>query len=318
MSKKPLPMSASPTEHSAWTNAPADNQVGTSSTSERATLWPSRRRGAPWAFVRGGLFASLQRGKHPALSADTLPIATGMRVVLSGERPNQYDFDTWLQCCHLAKDAELGAVIHVSERKVQQALGRATGSNDLKCLRRSLARLAQADVDVAAAQSAYTGMLIEGYVPLEKGQFAFRMNPAMWPFLQRGYVQLDLSERLSLQGHPLAQWLHAFYASHRTTISLKVERLAAWCGSQATSMPDFRDRLKASLDLVRDVTGSITWRFDRNGNVFVEKRTTQKPDKYLMVKEMNPGMSPTEIKQLMAYMEQFEAKQRNRAKRPPA
>ena len=56
--------------------------------------------------------------------------------------------------------------------------------------------------------------------------------------------------RHALDGKPLAQWLHGFYASHARPYPLRVETLHQLCGSEAKRLTDFKVDLRRSLEAV--------------------------------------------------------------------
>ncbi len=60
--------------------------------------------------------------------------------------------------------------------------------------------------------------------------------------------------RHALDGQPLAQWLHGFYASHAKPFPLKIETLHRLCGSEATLMSDYAKTLRKALHAVAEAS----------------------------------------------------------------
>jgi hypothetical protein len=55
---------------------------------------------------------------------------------------------------------------------------------------------------------------------------------------------VEWAVRHELDGKPLAQWLHGFYASHAKPFPLKIETLHRICGSEAGEMWKFAQTLR--------------------------------------------------------------------------
>lgn len=97
--------------------------------------------------------------------------------------------------------------------------------------------------------------------------------------------------RRALDGKPLAQWLHGFYASHAKPFPLKIETLHRLCGSEAGEMWKFAQTLRKALDDVAEACAAYGQRFSyeiRGDLVYVEKQAKGAQRRHLAKKAAKP------------------------------
>nr|WP_049791317.1 plasmid replication initiator TrfA [Alicycliphilus denitrificans] len=105
------------------------------------------------------------------------------------------------------------------------------------------------------------------------------------------FTQVDWAVRHALDGQPLAQWLHGFYASHAKPFPLKVETLHRLCGSEATLMSDYAKTLRKALDAVAGAGAAHGEGFSyavRGDLVHVEKKGSDAQRLHLVKKAAKP------------------------------
>ena len=105
------------------------------------------------------------------------------------------------------------------------------------------------------------------------------------------FTQVEWAVRHKLDGKPLAQWLHGFYASHAAPFPLKIETLHRLCGSEAGEMWKFAQTLRKALDDVAEASAAHGEGFSsdiRGDLVHVEKKAQGAQRRHLAKKASKP------------------------------
>lgn len=68
------------------------------------------------------------------------------------------------------------------------------------------------------------------------------------------FTQLEWSLRQALEGKPLAQWLHAFYATHASAHPMKISNAARALWSEVARTCDFKKKLVKALEAIAAVS----------------------------------------------------------------
>lgn len=240
-------------------------------------LWQEDQRGSPRCVLRSALFSVIEKGKRQALEQVEIPAPPGSRIFFTGIQLDQFDLDVYLHCLHLAKP-DLTKAFRISEKAFLTAIGRSCGKSDRMRLRKSLDRLNAAavkiEVDLVDKVIRYSGTLIQEYYQREGTQGAVnlvKINPKLAALFDHGlWIALDWETRKALTGHPLAQWLHAFYSTHDAPYPYKVGKIKELCGSQVKHLYEFRRDLKKAIRSVSSITGWQMW-IDEHDCLRVEK-----------------------------------------------
>lgn len=107
-----------------------------------------------------------------------------------------------------------------------------TGKNrDL--LEERLTRLRANAIEIKQEQCHYIGGLIdEAFKDSKTKKWVIVLNPRLGAlFADDQFTQIDWAVRHALNNHPLAQWLHGFYASHARPYDMYVRTLHKLCGT---------------------------------------------------------------------------------------
>jgi len=160
-------------------------------------------------------------------------------------------------------------------------------------LDRRLARLKATALDVKVGRYSYMGSLIdEVYRDDETREYVIRLNPKLHTlFACDQFTQVDWSVRHTLDGKPLAQWLHGFYASHAKPYPMKIETLHKLCGSETAELWKFAQTLRKSLDAVVEASEACNQPFSYEicGDlVHVEKAASKAQRQHLAKKAAKP------------------------------
>jgi hypothetical protein len=131
-------------------------------------------------------------------------------------------------------------------------IGRTEGAASQEWLRESLVRLGMATIQVKHKDN--TVMLADRMVVYEernqisKSTIGLRVSPSMAGlFGVARWTALDMKVRAQLVGRPLAQWLHAFLATHRKPLPLALAKLRELSGSRTAELRLFRRTLKQAV-----------------------------------------------------------------------
>ncbi len=213
-------------------------------------LWPEAVRAVPNGFLRSALFRAIRRGARRYLERERIAALDGIEIFYTGQRLDQGDLDLWEMLLHSARLQGLGNECRVTAYQLLKALGKADTGGNREVLHIRLMRLKATAVEIEQSRYGYAGSLMdEVYRDKETQEYVFRANPKLRTLFEADqFTQVDWTVRRELDGQPLAQWLHGFYASHAQPYPISVAKLRELCGSEAESLRHFRQALRKALD----------------------------------------------------------------------
>jgi hypothetical protein len=215
----------------------------------------------PAFMSRGALFGSERPDpKLPPRPKWTAKTQGEAVVECQGTRLNMRDKEVWQIVIDLAKEAQLdmNEPLQTQLSEIARRLGANVGGGRvLRGIWATLERLAAAQVDfVLKGGHAGGGRML---LAVAKGQSGveIRLDPnfvasALDRNLQIG---VDAVRRRSL-GSPLAEWLHDFFTSHETAVSLDLGYLRALCGFE-NEKRRFPSRLRAAMQILIDSAPAV-------------------------------------------------------------
>jgi hypothetical protein len=274
--------------------APPDNVV-------RLPVWPDEARGVPNVALRSALFGAVRRGPRRYMEHERVASVDGMEVFYTGQRLDQGDLDVWEAVLHFIRQQELGKECRFTAYAMLKMLGKADNGQNREILHRRLLRLKANAVEIKHGRYVYIGSLIdEAFKDEETHEYVVVANPRIKVLFERDqFTLIDWAVRLELAGHPLAQWLHGFYASHAKPYAYSVAKLHELCGSENAVLRDFKRELKSSLDTVAAACEKHGEAFRgeiRDDLVHVDRQPSKSQRKHLAGKAKKParrnGMAP--------------------------
>lgn len=143
----------------------------------RLPLWPENLRGAMAATLRSALFAPVRPGARLFMQREQIAAVGDLRIIFTGFRLDQADFEVYDQVLHLARQTTLGKSIKFNILEMLRALGRTKGKSDCNCLLKSLSRLSANEIDITNGKHSYAGSLIQEQGPDEAGMHYIILNP---------------------------------------------------------------------------------------------------------------------------------------------
>lgn len=249
-------------------------------------IWPDAVRAVPNGMLRSALFGAIRRGSRRYMERARIAALEGIEIFYTGQRLDQGDLDVWETILHLARLQELGNECRVTAYQLLKALGKTDSGKNRDILDIRLSRMKATGVDVQVGRYGYEGSLIdEVYRDKETMEYVFRLNVKLRALFEPDqFTQIDWAIRHTLDGKPLAQWLHGFYASHAKPYPVSVAKLRELSGSEAGDLWKFRQTARAALDDLADACkiNSQPFRYEiRDDIVHIEKEPSSTQSRHL-------------------------------------
>jgi hypothetical protein len=255
-------------------------------------LWPEPVRAVPNGFLRSALFGAIRKGRRRFVKGEQLAALDGIEIHYTGERLDQGDLDVYESVLHAVRLQELGSQCRVTSYALLKLMGKTdTGKNRATLLTR-IERLRANAIRMKQGRYSFIGGLVdEAYKDEETQEWVIVLNPKLRALYGADqFTQIEWTVRHELDGKPLAQWLHGFYASHAKPFPLKVETLLRLCGSES-GLRRYRQTLSDALDAVAEASAAHGEGFSyeiRGDLVHVEKRASGPQRRHLAKKASKP------------------------------
>jgi hypothetical protein len=245
----------------------------------RLPVWPELTRGVPNGVLRSALFGAIKKGERRYLERERIAALDGIDIHYTGKRLDQGDLSVWEAVLHINRTQALGECCRFTAYRILKTLGKTDTGGNRDVLHKRLLRLKVNGVEVRQGRCSYTGSLIdEIYKNEEKRNYVIVLNPKLESlFASDQFTQIDWSIRHALNGKPLAQWLHGYYASHAKPYPMNVVTLLKLSGSENADLSSGRQTLRKALDALTDasLTTGQPFSYDIRGDlVHVEKKPT--------------------------------------------
>ena len=256
-------------------------------------LWPETVRAVPNGFLRSALFGAIAKGRRRYINGEDLAAVDGVTIRYKGERLDQGDLDVWESVLHAVRLQELGSQCRVTSYALLKLMGKTDTGKNRATLHNRIERLVANAVTVKQGRYTYIGGLIRFAAKDEETQeWVIELDEKLRPlFAADQFTQVEWAVRHKLDGKPLAQWLHGFYASHAKPFPLKIETLHRLCGSEAKRMTDYKVDLRRNLDAVAEASAAHGEGFSyeiRGDLVHIEKQAKGTQRRHLAKKASKP------------------------------
>jgi len=256
-------------------------------------IWPEPTRGVPNIALRSALFGAIRKGARPYLERVEIHSQEGFRLRYTGARLDQGDLDGWETVLHVVRVQALGSECRVTAYQLLKAMGKTDTGGNREVLDKRLARMKATALEVQAGRYSYMGSLIdEVYKDEESREYVIRLNPKMRALFELDqFTQIDWTVRHALDGQPLAQWLHGYYASHAKPYPVNMATLLKLSGSENEEPRSSRQKLRKALDALTDAseTNGQPFSYDIQGDlVHVEKKPNGTQRRHLVKKKVAP------------------------------
>ncbi|MBU0801136.1 MAG: replication initiator protein A [Alphaproteobacteria bacterium] len=224
-------------------------------------FWDDDNRGVPNPLIRGGLFGvgtSAKREFFPNMHVSSL---SNYEITYTGQDLQQDDLSVWMSLINLARKSPLSDKVRFTGYQLIRDLGWRMHSDSYRRAQESIERLKVTGIKISTKDKSegYSGSLIREYAWADADEngntkWMVRFEPRVSVlFMNDTTTMLEWETRKKIGTRAtVAQWLHAFYATHRDPIPLSVEKLHELCRSDA-QLSTFRRNLRNALDKLVDV-----------------------------------------------------------------
>lgn len=254
-------------------------------------FWPDATRGVPNGVLRSALFGAIKKGARRYMERERISAIEGIEIHYTGQRLDQGDLDVWETVLHVTRLQEIGEQCRFTAYSMLKLLGKTDTGKNRETLNKKLLRLKANGIEVKQGNFSYTGSLIEE-VYKDDGTHGYIvvLNPKLLRlFSSDQFTQIDWKVRSSLNGQPLAQWLHGFYASHAKPFPISVSTLYQLCGSESTEKWKFLQTLKKALNAVTiaSIQNEQQFIYEIRGDiVHINKTPSESQKRYLSKKKI--------------------------------
>jgi len=238
--------------------------------------WTGSKRilAAPNCLLRSSLFAATRPSSDKFVREMKICSISGVDIKYTGLLLTQTDLDVWHGILMIAREQKAPEFVDMSVKPFLKMIERQTGKAERDWLKSSLTKLKTAAIEVTSKDVTYVGSLIDEYYRQEStGHLAIKVNQKLAElFAPNSWTAIDWNQRSCLQRKALAQWIHAFYSTHRAPFPIRVATIMKMCGSKHKELRMFRRALREALSEVASVTGWVC-RIDKSSDKVMVSRT---------------------------------------------
>lgn len=220
--------------------------------------WPETVRAVPNGFLRSALFGAIAKGRRRYINGEDLAAIDGVTIRYKGERLDQGDLDVWESVLHAVRLQELGSQCRLTSYALLKLMGKTDTGKNRTTLQNRIERLVANAVTVKQGRHTYIGGLIRFAAKDEETQeWVIEIDEKLRPlFADDQFTQVEWAVRHALDGKPLAQWLHGFYASHAKPFPMRMETLLKLSGSENDNPRSAQQKLRKALDDVSEASAA--------------------------------------------------------------
>lgn len=256
-------------------------------------LWPEPVRAVPNGFLRSALFGAIAKGKRRYIDGEQIAALDGIEIRYTGQRLDQGDLDVWESVLHAVRLQALGSQCRVTSYALLKLMGKTDTGKNRATLNKRIERLVANAVTVKQGRYTYIGSLIRFAAKDEETQeWVIELDEKLRPlFAADQFTQVEWAVRRELDGKPLAQWLHGFYASHAKPFPMRMETLLKLAGSEDANPRSAQQTLRKALDAVAEACAAHGEEFSyeiRGDLVHVEKKAKGAQRRHLAKKAAKP------------------------------
>ena len=252
-------------------------------------LWPDPVRAVPNGFLRSALFGAIGKGRRRFMKSEQIAALENIQIRYTGERLDQGDLDVYESVLHALRLQAMGERCRVTSYALLKLMGKTDTGKNRTTLHTRIIRLRANAVEIKQGRYVYIGGLIdEAYKDEETQEWVIMLNPKLRALFEPDqFTQVEWAVRHELDGQPLAQWLHGFYASHAQPYPVHMETLLKLAGSEDTSPTSARQTLRKALGAVAKASKVHGEEFSyeiRRDLVYAEKKGSKSQRRHLAKK----------------------------------
>lgn len=186
------------------------------------------------------------------MEREQLTALDGTSIRYTGQRLDQGDLDVWLAILHALRLQNLGSQCLITSYTLLRWMGKSDTGKNRATLHQRITRLRAGTVELSQGRYVYIGGLIdEAYKDEETHKWVITLNPKLRALYGADqFTKVDWAVRHTLDGQPLAQWLHGFYSSHAKPFPMRMATLNKLAGSGNALPRSNRQKIRKALDAV--------------------------------------------------------------------
>lgn len=248
-------------------------------------FWPEPYMGVPNEIARSALFAAIKEPKIRKLF-DNAPIASqgGFSIIYTGQQLDQGHIDIFEGIMHFARRVHEGNRVKLTRYALLKLIGRASGKEQYDWLLHRFNHLTATSVSIMhdGKRIFWGSLLPRGALDIETGEIVIEITRDLAKLFARGLSRVQWEERRKIGRHPLAQWLHLYYAGHAKPVPVSVVWLQKHSGSDTATLRKFRQSLRKALQKLQTVEAIEGWEIDPQTDlVHIQRTPTPSQAKYL-------------------------------------
>jgi TrfA protein len=218
-------------------------------------MWDDDNRGVPNPIIRSGLFGVGNTVAREFMQKMPIASLSNYAISYTGQDLQQDDLSVWMSLINLARNQPMSDSILFTGYALVKDLGWRMHSESYKRAQESIERLKVTGIEISTnnRETAYSGSLIREYAWTAKdakgnARWMVSFEPRVSAlFMEDTTTLLEWETRKKIGSRAtVAQWLHAFYSSHRDPIPLRVDKLHELCRS-VDSLSSFKRNLGNAL-----------------------------------------------------------------------
>lgn len=224
-------------------------------------FWDDNNRGVPNPLIRGGIFGVGTNEVRKFLSKHKIPSLSNYSITYTGQDLQQDDLTIWLALINLARNQPMSDAIYFTGYSLIKDIGWRMHSDSYKRARESIDRLKVTAIEISTVDQTkgYAGSLIRDYSWDEKDdrgktRWMVRFEPRVSIlFMNDTTTLLEWQVRKQIGTRATtAQWLHAYYSSHRDPYPITIDKIYELCRSN-DDIASFKHTLIRALNKLIEV-----------------------------------------------------------------
>lgn len=241
-------------------------------------FWPDTHMGVPNELARSALFAAIKPPKRENRKLlQQAPIASQgeYSITYTGQQLDQEHIDLFEACMHFARRVQEGNSVRITRYALLKLLGKGDSKPEYNWLLLHFEHLTATAVSVSQdGKRVFWGSLLpRGAMDTETGEIVVEVSRDLAKLFGRGFSRVEWQERREIGRHPLAKWLHLYFAGHVKPHPVSVEWLRQHSGSDTRELKRFRESLRKALQKLQDVGALDAWHIDPEADVVHVKRS---------------------------------------------
>lgn len=250
-------------------------------------VWSDDKRAITNSIARSAVFGVAEKNNKTIFVEQRVPAPSNYEITITGEQLSEADRDVYLQAIHYFRGCGPNEEIRVNPRDFLLAIGRQDGLESRKWLWNTVRKIARTlleiTINLPERKIKFVGSLLT-IASEEKdgipGDIRMRLPlDALRLYNTDSRTLISMTRRLSLKGpgSQLAKSLQAKIYSHKEPLPMKLETLMTQCGSKCKRILDFKKKLIAALELLKENQDIEAYSISKDGLVEIRRKPKTPP-----------------------------------------